>query len=227
MINEQQLQLALGSKKNWASEELLNTLNAIETDGADFVRENWLTHASVLREGNYTMEQYTTAIKYVSLKQMGHTNQAAYSIALADRYTDMCARGFDERRLSSHISAYHKGALVQKILAQSTVPIYLLYQDEQHKAIKTLVQLMEDANVSNKVRVDAANAVLTHVKRPEAAKVQLEVSHKPSDGMTELTVMMQELASKQLNALKNGGSVRDVANLPVIEGECSPVGEGK
>jgi hypothetical protein len=223
MINEQQLALALGSKKNWASEELLNTLNSIETDGADFVRENWLTHASVMREGNYTLDQYTTAIKYVSLKQMGHTNQSAYSIALADRYTDMCARGFDERRLSSHISAYHKGALVQKILAQSTVPIYMLYQDEQHQAIKTLVQLMTDANVSNKVRADAANSLLTHVKRPEAAKVQLEVNHKPSDGMIELTNMMQELATKQLNALKNGGSVREVANLPVIEGECTTV----
>jgi hypothetical protein len=228
MINEQQLALALGSKKKWASDELLNTLNSIETDDADLVRENWLTHASVLREGNYTLDQYTTAIKYVSLKQMGHTNQSAYSIALADRYTEMCARGYDDRRLSSHISAYHKGALVQKILAQSVVPLHLLFQDEQFKAVHRLATIMTDPNASFKVQVDAANALLTHVKKPESAKVQLEVSHKPQDGMNELVTMMQEVAKKQLNALQSGANVRDVANLPVtIDGECTPVGEGK
>lgn len=223
MINEQQLALALGSKKNWATEELLTTLNTLETDGADFVRENWLTHASILREGTHSLEQYTTAIKYVSLKQMGHSNHSAYSIALSDRYQELVAKGYDDKRISSHIAGYHKGVLIQKILAQSVIPLHLLYQDEVHKAMHTLVQLMTDPNVSNKVRADAANSVLTHGKRPEAAEVVLNVNHKQSDGMAELATMMQELAIKQLNALKNGGDVHDVANLRVIEGSCVEV----
>jgi hypothetical protein len=222
-INQEQLALALGSKRNWATDELLNTLNTLETDGADFVRENWLTHAAILREGTHSLEQYTTAVKYVSLKQMGHSNQSAYSIALADRYQELVAKGYDDKRISSHIAAYHKGVLVQKILAQSVIPIYMLYQDEVHKAMHTLVQLMTDPNVSNKVRADAANNVLTHAKRPEAAKVELSVTSKQSDGMAELTVMMRELADKQLKALQSGADVHDVANLRVIEGECTPV----
>ena len=219
MITSEQLELALGSKRNWASQELVTTLNNLETDGADLVRENWLTHANVLREGTYSLDQYTTAIKYVSLKQMGHTNQQAYSIALADRYQELVAKGYDDQRISSHVSAYHKGALVQKLLAQSTVPLYMLYQDEAHKAIKTLVQVMTEPNASFKTRAEAADKLLAHIKRPEAAKIELEVSQKASDGMNELTTMMRDLAQKQLKAIEEGGNVRQVANLPLNKRE--------
>jgi hypothetical protein len=219
MVTAEQLELALGSKRNWASQELVTTLNSIETDGADLVRENWLTHANVLREGTYSLDQYTTAIKYVSLKQMGHTNQQAYSIALADRYQELVAKGYDDQRISSHVSAYHKGALVQKLLAQSTVPLYMLYQDEAHKAIKTLVQVMTEPNASFKTRAEAADKLLTHIKRPEAAKIELEVSQRASDGMNELTTMMRDLAQRQLKAIGEGGNVKTVANLPLNKRE--------
>jgi hypothetical protein len=219
MVTEDQVTLALGSKRNWASQELVTMLNSLENDGADLVRENWLTHANILREGTYSMEQYLTAIKYVTLKQMGHTNQQAYSIALADRYQDMRAKGYDEQRISSHVAAYHKGALVQKLLAQSTIPLYMLYQDEAHKAIKTLVDVMTDDNTSPRTRAEAADKLLAHIKRPEAAKIELEVSQKQSDGMQELAVMMRELASKQLAAIEAGGNVKTVANLPLNKRE--------
>lgn len=219
MINNEQLALALGSRRSWATDDLLSTLNSIEMDGADFVRENWLTHAAVLREGTYSLEAYTTAVKYVSLKQMGHTNQSAYSIALADRYQRMVAEGMDEKRMSSNIAAYHKGALVQRILSQSTIPLYMLYQDEAHKAIKTLVQIMTEPDASFKTRAEAADKLLTHIKRPEAAKIELDVTHRQVDGMQELQVMMQEVAARQLNAIANGRSVKDVANLPLVQRE--------
>ena len=220
MIDSNQLQIALGSKRNWASDELLNTLNSLEIDGADFVRENWLTHAGILREGGYSLDQYLTAVKYTSLKQMGHTNQSAYSIALADRYQELVARGYDEKRISSHIAAYHKGALVQKILAQSTIPLYMLYQDEAHKAIQTLVKIMTDPGgydgaPSARTRAEAADKLLTHIKRPEAAKIELNVTQSQSDGMKELQEMMRGLAEKQLAAINAGGNVQAVANLPV------------
>lgn len=224
MINNEQLVLALGSRRSWATDDLLNTLNSIEMDGADFVRENWLTHAAILREGTYSLEAYTTAVKYVSLKQMGHSNQSAYSIALADRYQRMVADGMDEKRMSSNIAAYHKGALVQRILSQSTIPLYMLYQDEAHKAIKTLVQIMTDEGgypgaPSARTRAEAADKLLSHIKRPEAAKIELDVTHRQVDGMQELQVMMQEVAARQLNAIANGRSVKDVANLPLVQRE--------
>jgi hypothetical protein len=215
VVTTEQVELALGSKRNWASQELVTTLNTLEQDGADLVRENWLTHANVLREGTYSLDQYTTAIKYVSLKQMGHNNQQAYAIALPDRYQELVAKGYDTQRISSHVAAYHKGALVQKLLAQSTIPLYMLYQDEAHKAIKTLVQIMTEPDASFKTRAEAADKLLTHIKRPEAAKVELEVSQKASDGMNELTVMMRELAKKQLAAIEAGGNVKTVANVPL------------
>jgi hypothetical protein len=218
-VTVEQVELALGSRRNWASQELVTTLNALETDGADLVRENWLTHANILREGTYSMEQYTTAIKYVSLKQMGHTNQQAYSIALSDRYQELVAKGYDDQRISSHVAAYHKGALVQKLMAQSTIPLYMLYQDEAHKAVKTLVDVMENEDASPRTRAEAADKLLNHIKRPEAAKVELEVTQKQGDGMLELHAMMRDLAQKQLAAISAGGNVKTVANLPLNKRE--------
>ena len=220
MVTTEQVELALGSKRNWASQELVTTLNTLESDGADLVRENWLTHANILREGTYSMEQYLTAIKYVSLKQMGHTNQQAYSIALSDRYQELVAKGYDDQRISSHVAAYHNGALVQKLLAQSTIPLYMLYQDEAHKAISTLVKVMEDEKgASPRTRAEAADKLLNHIKRPEAAKVELEVTQKQGDGMMELHAMMRDLAQKQLAAISAGGNVKTVANLPLNKRE--------
>jgi hypothetical protein len=146
---------------------------------------------------------------------MGHTNQQAYSIALGNRYQELVAKGYDDQRISSHVAAYHKGNLVQKLLAQSTIPLYMLYQDEAHKAIKTLVQVMENEDTSPRTRAEAADKLLTHIKRPESAKIELEVSQKQGDGMQELAVMMRELASKQLAAIQAGGSVKTVANVPL------------
>jgi hypothetical protein len=213
VISQEQVELALGSKRAFASQELVTTLNALETDGADLVRENWLTHANILREGTYSMDQYLAAIKYVSLKQMGHTNQQAYSIALSERYQELVAKGYDEQRISSHVAAYHKGQLIQKLLAQSTIPLYMLYQDEAHKAIKVLVDVMESEKSSQKTKAEAANMLLTQVKRPEAAKIELDVTHKQADGMGELMVMMRDLAAKQLKAIEEGANVKTVANL--------------
>jgi hypothetical protein len=135
----------------------------------------------------------------------------------------MVAEGFDEKRMSSSIAAYHKGALVQRILSQSTIPLYMLYQDEAHKAIKTLVQIMTEPDASFKTRAEAADKLLTHIKRPEAAKIELDVTHRQVDGMQELQVMMREVAARQLNAIASGGDVRRIANLPVIEGSATPV----
>lgn len=219
MISQEQVELALGSKRSFASQELVTTLNALETDGADLVRENWLTHANILREGTYSMDQYLAAIKYVSLKQMGHTNQQAYSIALSERYQELVAKGYDDQRISSHVAAYHKGLLIQKLLAQSTIPLYMLYQDEAHQAITVLVDVMTSEKSSQKTRAEAAGTLLTHVKRPEAAKIELDITHKQGDGMSELTEMMRELARKQLVAIAEGGSVKTVANVPLNKRE--------
>ena len=132
---------------------------------------------------------------------------------------ELVAKGYDDQRISSHVSAYHKGALVQKLLAQSTVPLYMLYQDEAHKAIKVLVEVMTSDNSSQKTKAEAADKLLTHVKRPEAAKVELEVSQKASDAMSEVTTMMRDLAQRELAAIAEGGNVRAVADLPLNKRE--------
>jgi hypothetical protein len=80
---------------------------------------------------------------------------------------------------------------------------------------------MTDPEVSYKVQSDSADKLLNHIKRPETAKVQLDITTRQADGMGELQVMMRQLAERQLRMLNNGGDLRVVANLPVIDGELA------
>jgi len=85
----------------------------------------------------------------------------------------------------------------------------------------------DPAYASARTRVEAADKLLGHLKRPEAAEVTLNVNTPANSGLNELQNMLKELSTRQLMALKDGGDVRIVANLPVIEGTCTPVGEPK
>jgi hypothetical protein len=89
----------------------------------------------------------------------------------------------------------------------------MLYADETHKALKVLVDVMESEKSSQKTKAEAANMLLTQVKRPEAAKIELDITHRQPDGMADLTIMMRDLAAKQLKAIEDGASVKTVANL--------------
>ena len=212
-------------QKRNVNQELVDTINGVSQDEnfRDFYRENILGFANVLEDPRLTMPKYLAAVKYVSFKIMGMTNEKAWELSHPERYQDCIKRKKDPSYIRSIVCAYNKGKMVQQMLQQAMVPVWILNQDKLQEAINVQAQLMLTAK-SEKVRSDAANSLLTHLKQPEAMKVQVDVGVRQDESVQELRKVMIELAAEQKRALQAG--ITDAAELgrgTLINGESTRI----
>ena len=196
-----------------ANQELADHINGIALDPevAEQVRENFLSYTKVLLEGRFKTESYLDAVTYVTHKLMGYSNQDAYIRTFPQRYQVLVAKGVSNKDLSAYVAAYHSNKLVNLILEQSIIPTWLLNRDVYQRAINTQFELMTDVNVSAKVRSDAANSILTHLKQPETQKVEIDVGVKQDGGIQDLVATMNQLARQQQELIQRGVPARQVA----------------
>lgn len=203
------------SYRNNMTQDMVNQLNALSKDPeeARIMRDNFITFAQVLQEGRFKVSEYVRAVMYVSYKLMGKSNLDAYKEALPERYANMINMGKAGKEISSIVSAYNKGLLVTKIMERSIVPVWVLNQDVFQAAINTQYELMTDTNVSDKVRSDAANSLLTHLKKPEAIKTELSIGFELNDGMAAIERELVAMSRQQLNQIEHDPNVsaNDVA----------------
>jgi hypothetical protein len=188
-------------------------------------RENLLSYTSVLMEGRYLLKSYLDAVKYVSHKLLGCTNTDAYIKTFPERYSELLAQGKDAKNISNYVHAYNKNKLVNLVLEQTMIPTYILNADLHQKALNVQADLMMNAE-SEKVRTDAANSILTHLKVPEKNKMELEVSLKPDGVIDDLNRSTQALVEQQKRMLESGSmNAQQLAHTPlqikekVVEGE--------
>lgn len=199
-------------------------VNSISSDpqAASTIRENLISYSGVMRDGKFKTEDYVNAVAYVSYKIMGYTNQESYQRTFPSRYQALMARGASSKDISAYVAAYNKNKLVNLILEQTLVPMWVLNQDIYQKAINAQFTLMTTAK-SEKVRSDAANSILTHLKRPEKHQVELDIGVTDSAGMKELKSTLAQLAAQQQEAIKSGTQTQEIAHQQMIDGEAKDV----
>lgn len=227
LLTQEQFKDALPSRfKKSVNQELIDGINQVvsDPDYYEAYRDNLVGYASVLEGGKYRIEQYLNAVAYVSYKLMGDTNIKAYGKTFPDKVARFYKNNVADKDVASYVTAYNKSKLVAAILEQSLVPSWVLNQDLYQKAINTQAELMLHAN-SEKVRSDAANSLLTHLKQPEAQKVELSVGVKEDGVIKDLRAATMELVEQQRRQIASGSaSAQDVAHSSIIiEGECTDV----
>jgi len=197
---------------------LMKAINGVISDPTirDSFRENLLSYTSVMADGKFKMPQYLEAVHYVSYKLFGSSNIEAYCKTFPDRYQRFLDNGVTDKAISSYVNAYNNGKLVNLIMEQTMVPTYILNADIYQKAINTQAELMTTAN-SEKVRSDAANSLLTHLKAPENTKVELDVTIKEDKSITDLRKTTMELVAKQRELIKNGDmNAKEIAHSKLL-----------
>lgn len=150
------LKKALPDKyKRGLSQEVLDNINQTlsDPDLHEVYRNNFMSYLTVLGDGKYKITDYLSAVKYCTHKLMGNSNIDSYIKTFPDRYGDMLARGLSTKEISSIVSIYNKGKLVNTIMEQSIIPSWVINQDLHQKAINVLADLMMNAN-SAKVRAE-------------------------------------------------------------------------
>jgi hypothetical protein len=204
------------------SQKLINEVNNILSDPDEYeaYRDNLISYTSVMQDGKYKIESYLDAVRYVTFKLMGHTDKDAFMKTFPVKWQRWIAQGMLSKDMASYVTAYHKGKLVNAIMAQTLVPTYVLNADLHQKALNVQAELMLDPNVSPKVRSDAANSLLTHLKAPETQKIELNVGTNVNDEIKQMSKVMIELAAAQKLAIQSGQMrAQEVAHSKIIEAE--------
>lgn len=228
VLTLEQFQKALPAQvKKSVNQELIDKVNSTLSDPEmmENYRNNLLSYTHVMKEGKFKIQNYIDAVRYVSFKLMGKTNIAAYTCTFPDKITKWATEGVDDKTISAYVTAYNKSKLVNLIFEQTLVPTHVLNADLFQKALNTQAELMIDPNVSPKVRSDAANSLLTHLKAPETKKVELDIGVREDSAIRDLRATTLELARQQRLMLEAGAmTAKDVANSKlVIDGECESV----
>lgn len=210
--------------KSSITQQLVDRINTAVSDpiAAKEIQDNFISYTSVLKDGKFKTEDYLHAVMYVSFKLFGLSNLDAYAKTFPQRYADLVARGVASKDIAAYVSAYNKGKLVNLIMEQSLVPTWVLNAHMFQEALNTQADLMRNAQ-SEKVRTEAANSLLTHLKRPEAVKAQIDVNLKDSSGMTELKEAMRQMAQQQQQMIQDGASAKQIADMRIVDAEFTEV----
>lgn len=210
--------------KNAITQHLVDQVNNVASDPlfAEQVRNNFLSYVAVMKEGKFKIDDYLHAVVFVSYKLMGYSNKDSYLRTFPARHQQLVARGTSEKDISAYVAAYARGKLVNLILEQSLVPTWVLNQHIYQEAINTQYKLMTTAQ-SEKVQTEAANSLLTHLKKPEGKDFQINMDMRETSGITELKNALKDMAEAQKAAIAGGAGIKMITEAPIIEAKAREV----
>lgn len=204
--------------RNSITDEIVDSINAVCTDPmfAENFAENLLTYTSVLDDGRYKLSDYVSAVKYVSCKLLNKSDRVAYSIALPERFERMLSAGYTDKEISSYVSAYKSGKLVQGILTQTMTPSYVLNMGLYQEGINKLASLMRSAD-SERVQMESADKLLNYIKPPETSIISIDVGTRNNDAIKDLENSMAALVAQQKQMLEDKSmTVGDMAKSKLV-----------
>ena len=197
------------------SNDLVDSINNIinTTELCDTYKEQFICYSNVLADARFSLELYVNAVRYVSLKSLGHTNISAWSITFPNRIARLTKAKVSNTHIHNHVRSYSSSMLVTKILAQAMTPSWLLNQHHYQDAINRQVYLMHNAK-SETVQSNAAKCLVDALGKPEVAEI--EITHNVSDSNDNSAIEIykreaRKLAQAQLEAIKNGVTLEAIA----------------
>lgn len=206
------------AQRTMITQDYLDRIEASVTDSdvAEQFKENFITYLNVLSKGKYKMDDYISAVKYISYKLLGHSNIKAYAATFPDRYQRLKDEG--QQQIEAFVSMYARGKLVNQIFEQTLVPTYVLNAPLHQEALNELAMMIKDPDVTGMAKVKACEAILQHTKQPEVVKGELTIGIEQSDTINDLREITENLADTYKEMLeKKGMRLKDVAEANIID----------
>lgn len=212
------------SQRGLITQDFLDKIEASVQNSliAEEFKNNFITYLNVLSTGKYKMEDYISAVKYISFKLLGYSNVDAYAATFPDRYERLKREG--QEQIEAFASMYNKNKLVMQIYEQTIVPTYVLNAPLHQEALNELAKMIKDPSVRGMTKVKACEAILQHTKQPEIVKGELTIGIEQQDTISELRDVVEQLAEvNRLSIAKNIKSIKEVAEAKIID--VTPLGE--
>lgn len=220
--------LTIAVPKNYKKDitpELIEELNLLieNPDYGQEFRETIVSSASILAgKEPFSLGQYVSAVKFVSLTMAGFSRVKAYCMVFPDRLEAREARGESISDMGGEASRFNATTAVNKIREQARIPLHLVNQGTVQAAINQLLYLMMNAR-SDVAKVSAATTLLKELRPPEVQNVELQI------GMSDQALAVQEkqteqlvsIAENQRRLLEAGANLNDIQQIHVtaIEAE--------
>lgn len=193
-----------------------------DTEVAEQFKENFITYINVLSKGRYKMEDYVSAVKYISFKLLGYSNIKAYAATFPERYQRLKDEG--QQQIEAFVSMYARGKLVNQIYEQTMVPTYVLNAPLHQEALNELAMMIKDPDVRGMAKVKACEAILQYTKQPEVVKGELTIGIEQSDTINDLREVVENLANTHKVLLERKGmSLKQIAETNVIDADYTEV----
>lgn len=215
MFSTEELKNLLPSKKRGlVTEDMVKTINTVATDPliSEEFKTNFITYNTIISNGKYSLEEYNNAIHFLTLILLEHSDIDAYEIVFPERYLRLKTRGVTRSKMSSYVSNYKGTILVTQLLEQSLVPTYLVNAPKLQAAINHTEFLMLNAK-SETVQQKAAETLITNLKAPEAAKLEVDISINKGEVVDDYEAVMREVAKKKREAILAGADIKEIANI--------------
>ena len=206
------------TQRSLITQEFLDKIEASVNDEliAEQFKENFVTYLNVLSKGKYKMNDYISAVKYVSFKLLGYSNINAYAATFPERYQRLKDEG--QTQIEAFVSMYNKNQLVVQIYEQTIVPTHILNAPLHQEALNTLADMIRDDSVRGMTKVKACEAILQHTKQPEIIKGELTIGIEQSDTINDLREVTENLAETYKRMLETKGmSLKEVAEANIID----------
>lgn len=205
------------AQRTLITEDFVSRLEASMKDSiiAEEFKDNFITYLNVLSKGKYKMEDYISAVKYVSFKLLGYSNIDAYAATFPERYERLVKEG---QQIDAFVSMYNKNKLVIQIYEQTIVPSYILNAPLHQEALNTLTGMIRDEDVRGMTKVKACEAILAYTKQPETIKGELTIGIEQSDTINDLREITEQLAETYRKALQGGArTLTQVVEAKIID----------
>lgn len=182
-------------------------------------RDNLINVIDVIKEGTRVrFDDYVKAVKFCSFKMAGYSDTRAYSLTFPERIERMAKEGISNTNLYVYANSYAKNKIVTEIMAKLLVPTHIMFQDYFNLAVKTQVEIMTDDSVSPKVRSDAANSLMTHLKQPEIKQAELKISTNDNGAIGQLAEALNNLSGSQRDKILEGKyTIQDISEAVIYE----------
>ena len=200
------------------TQEFLDKMEASVKDTAiaEQFKENFITFLNVLSKGRYKMEDYISAVKYVSFKLLGYSNIKAYASTFPERYQRLVDTG--QEKIDAYVAMYNKNKLVMLIYEQTMVPTYVLNAPLHQEALNELARMIRDPDTRGMTKVKACEAILAYKKPPEVVKGEITIGIDQQDTISELRETTEQLAATYKALLERKvKSLQDVAEAGIID----------
>tara|TARA_R110000822_G_scaffold117613_3_gene249999 strand:+ start:1478 stop:2242 length:765 start_codon:yes stop_codon:yes gene_type:complete len=209
--------------RKYVTDDIVKVVNSeADSELRRVFRDNVLSYSSVLSTGKHSLAAYVNAVKFVSLRLLGDKSSTAYSKVFPDRYQNLVDRGSTASQIASFSDNYGKTGLITKIMEQTMVPTHILNAGIYQEAINVQAQLMTGAK-SEMVRQKAAESLMTALKAPEAAKIEIDIAYS-SDIVDDLKATTRALAQQQMKLILGKGiTAKEAAHSDIIAKKTQPV----